>query len=148
MVLRLFIAVALLAAPGAVQAAGQDGSSSQCGLRSCKSMVRLHFGAYVQTHKSIVRVRVCALGRCRSARGDTLDAGQVQFAVPAQDAGPIRVSVSAYDRRGRLRLERTLKLTLQEEYANGPECGPPICYYGTARLTRRGRLVDAGPGLT
>ena len=146
MVLRLSIAVAALAALGAVGAAGQDGPT-QCGLRGCESAVRLHFGAYHGTHKSIVRVRLCTEGRCQSAKGEALAAGQLQLTVPTRDSDPIRIKVLAYDRRGRLRLKRTLMLTLKAEYPNGPECGT-VCYYGTAKLTRRGRLVDAGPGLT
>jgi hypothetical protein len=147
MVLRLSIAVAVLAALFAVEAAGQDGSGTACGLRGCISAVRLHYGAYVQTHKSIARVRICTEGICQSANGEALEAGQVELTVPAKDSNPIRVSVSAYDRRGRLRLKRTLMLTLKAEYPNGPQCGA-ACYYGTAKLTARGRLQDAGPGLT
>ena len=146
-VLLAGLAVAALGSIGAAAASGQGEPGAPCSLRDCKSMLRLHFGEYTDAHKSIKRVRLCAQGRCHSARGDALATRHVQIALRADDAEPIRITVLAYDSRGRLRLKRSLRLSVEGVNANGPECGP-VCYYGTARLTARGRLLDAGPGLT
>lgn len=140
----LLIATALVvAAPVAVaqSAAPSTGTAGPaCDLIGCESGVFFDVGAYLAAHTSVERVRICALGRCRStSRGNPTLLGQ-PLVLPVANERTITIAVTAFGRGGRVVLRRQLVAKLRKAQPNGPQC-QPICFQTNARLSRHGVLI-------
>ena len=128
----------------AATAVGVSGASAQydvCTLIGCESAVTLQPRAYVRAHPAVRTLTLGALGRCTKSPART---ELVRLRVPAGAAETVVVKVVARDRRGRIRLRRTLRVTLHRLQPNGPRC-EPTCFVAHVRLDRRGRLREATP---
>ena len=142
----LFITATMLvlAAPVALAedpAPPTSGAGRVCTLIGCESGVFFDAGRYLAAHAA-VRVRVCALGRCRWAgRGDQARLGQPLLVLPGAREQAITITVTAFDGRGGVVLRRELVAQLRKAQPNGPEC-PPICFQASLLLSRGGALTE------
>lgn len=108
----------------------------QCDLIGCESGVFFDAGRYFAAHVSVERIRVCALGRCRSLhRGESPLLRPVVLAVAGEQT--ITITATAFGPRGRIVLRRQLVAQLRKVQPKGPQC-KPICFQATARLSRDG----------
>ncbi len=129
-------------APAPAPTPPASGPGQICTEIGCQSGVFLTAGAYIASHASVQRVRVCALGRCRSTRrGEPTVIGQ-PLVLPVAAERPIAVTVTAFDRRGRVVLRRRLVARLRRGQPNGPNC-EPVCFQLEITISRTGVLSAA-----
>lgn len=116
------------------------GTSRACTEIGCESGVFVRVSAYFAAHATAQRVRVCALGRCRSTRRGEHALLVQPLVLPVAREEAITITVTAFGRDGGLVLRRKLIQQLRKVQPNGPQC-QPVCFQANLLLSRRGVLT-------